>query len=51
MDNVNLTIYPPVIAKPYKHCKICSKICPTEVMEHFFQETSVERIWKSMLEF
>ena len=52
MDGIDLTVAPPVIAKPCMHCMFCAKICPTGAMdEDFFYDTPAEKTWKSVPEF
>ena len=52
MDGIDLTVDPPVIAKPCMHCMFCAKICPTGAMdENFFYNTPAERTIKATPEF
>jgi flavodoxin/ferredoxin len=52
MDGIDLTVDPPVIAKPCMHCMFCAKICPTGAMDgDFFYDTPAEKTWKSVPEF
>lgn len=52
MDGIDLTVDPPLIAKPCMHCMFCAKICPTGAMDgDFFYDTPSEKTWKSVPEF
>lgn len=52
LDGIDLTVEPPVIAKPCMHCMFCAKICPTGAMDgDFFYDTPSEKTWRSVPEF
>jgi len=52
VDGIDMTVDPPIIAKPCMHCMFCAKICPTGAMDgDFFYDTPSEKTWKSYPEF
>lgn len=47
MDGIDLSVKPPVIAKPCMNCTFCAKICPTGALdESIWVETFIERTLK-----
>lgn len=44
MDGIDLTVEPPVIAKPCNFCRFCTRICPTGAIECEAYDTAIAPI-------